>query len=74
MAEPTALQEATCVSELANAVLRARNCNASGTAIGLALVATVIVGDSQMAKTTLAIAMLRMVRELDADVLDAKWN
>jgi hypothetical protein len=73
--EQTAQHEATCVQEMADAIMRSRECNAIGTAIGLALVSTVVVGQDQIAKTALAIAMLKMIREdLDADVLNAKWN
>lgn len=72
--ERTALQDAEHVTDVANAVMRARAYDATSTSIGLAVIASTVAGDNQMAKTALAFAMLRMVKELDPDVLNAKWN
>lgn len=73
--ERTALQDAQHVTDVANAVMRARAYNATSTSIGLAVIAVTVAGNDQQAKTALAFTFLRMIKEdLDADVLDAKFN
>ena len=74
MVEHTALQEAKCVTDVANAVMRAREYDPTRTAIGLAVIAATVAGDNQTAKTMLAFTFLKMAKELDADVFDAKFN
>jgi hypothetical protein len=74
MVKHNASEEAKRVTDVANAVMRARSYDATRTAIGLAVVATVIAGDDQQAKTTLAITMLKMSKELDPDVGNGRWH
>ena len=70
----TALQDAQHVTNIANAVMRARAYDATSTAVGLAVIAVTVAGDNQAAKTVLAFTFLKMAKELDADVFDAKFN
>ena len=72
--ERTAVEDAQHVVDVANAVMRARAYDATSTSIGLAVIATTVAGDDQMARTTLAIAMLKMARELDPDLVNARWQ
>jgi hypothetical protein len=74
--ERTALQDAQHVKAVADAVMkaRAREYDPTRTAIGLAVIAATVAGDNQTAKTMLAFTFLKMAKELDADVFDAKFN
>jgi hypothetical protein len=66
--EEIALKDAQHVTDIANAMLRARAFDPIRTAIGLAIIATVIAGENQLAKTVLAITMKNMSAELDPDL------
>jgi hypothetical protein len=74
--ERTATKEAQHVTDVANAVMRARSYDPTRTAIGLAVVATIIAGDDPQVKTVLAITMLKMSKELDPDVVEncGRWQ
>jgi hypothetical protein len=74
MVEHTALQDAQHVKAVADAVMKARAYDATSTAVGLAVIAATVAGDNQAAKTVLAFTFLKMAKELDADVFDAKFN
>jgi len=74
MVEHSALQEAKCVTDVANAVMRAREYDPTRTAIGLAVIAATVAGDNQTAKTMLAFTFLKMASELDPDVMSVRWQ
>lgn len=70
-------QETEQVVRLANlavAVMHSDEFNGLNIASGLACLAKVICGDDQVAKTMLAKTMLRIAKELDADVAGASWQ
>lgn len=70
--DPVADQKA---ADVASAVIRARNHNASRCACSLALFAATIAEPDPTARTSLALTMLALARELDPDLVDLrKWN
>lgn len=70
--DQAALEHATYIVAVANAVMAACRHDALRSACGLVSVAQVLAGDDAVARTTLAQIMLDAVHDLDGDVLDAR--
>jgi hypothetical protein len=66
--------DAQAVVDVANAVGRARQHDALGTALGLLVIAQVLAGDDLEMKTAVAVAMIRMALEIDPDVRSVQWH
>jgi hypothetical protein len=61
------------VANLAYALFAAQNLDRIKCSIGVAIMATVIVGNDPVAKTMLAREMLKLVNDLDPSLLGARW-
>jgi hypothetical protein len=62
------------VANLAYAVMRAREFDRTSCACGVAIMASVLAGQDPEARTMLAQTMLKLARELDPDLVNAKWQ
>jgi hypothetical protein len=62
------------ITNLAWAMMRAQDFDAVGCATGVCIMATVMIGSDPAARTALATEMLRLARELDPDLIDARWQ
>jgi hypothetical protein len=69
-----ALEQARRVTRIANAVIDAQNGDALLTARGLLVVAAILVEGDANAHTILAAEMLKAAKELDPDLVDARWQ
>jgi ABC-type ATPase involved in cell division len=72
--EERAREDARHVVAVANAMLAAGNYDRVGTARGLAIIATVLVGDDPSGRLALAAEMLELVRELEPNLVTARWH
>ena len=68
------LEHTTRVTNLTYAVMRAQNFDRANCACGVAIMASVLAGQDQEARTMLAQTMLKLARELDPDLVNAKWQ
>lgn len=63
------------VTNLALAMMRAQDWDRANCACGVAIMASVLAGNDPAARTLLAQQMLRLARELDADLVNARqWQ
>jgi len=72
--ELRATLDATKCSAVANAVLEALNYNALNSSRGIAIMATVIAGSDPLVRCSLAKLMIELARELDPDLVNARWQ
>jgi hypothetical protein len=69
-----ALEQARRVTAIANAVIDAQDHDALLAARGLLVVAAILVEGDSDARTILASEMLKAARELDPQLIDARWQ
>jgi len=68
------VEHTVSVVNLAHALMRAQNFDRTNCACGVAIMASVLAGQDQQARTMLAQTMLKLARELDPDLVNAKWQ
>lgn len=71
------VKHAVTVTNLAIALFRAQEYDRTNIACGVAIMASVLAGQDPEAKSQLAHTMLKLARELDADLanaIGARWN
>jgi hypothetical protein len=68
------VEHTVSVTNLAVALMRARDFDSASVACGVAILAKVLAGDDPIARTLLAQQMMQLIKELDPDVASARWQ
>jgi hypothetical protein len=68
------VEHTVSVTNLAMAMMRAQNYDRTNCACGVAIMASVLAGQDRDARTMLAHQMLKLARELDPDLVNARWQ
>ena len=68
------VEHTVSVTNLAMAMMRAQNYDRTNCACGVAIMASVLAGQDRDARTMLAQQMLKLARELDPDLVNARWQ